>query len=130
MQFLDDSLHPENMEKVVITVAPYGPEWMPADFPEDIPVTMEEQIQKAVDCYNAGATLLHLHVRVPETGHGSKDFAHYNQQLERLRCYKRQHHPGIGAESTAEQVQPERDHQNRGQLEAAQLCDRLEQRMQ
>lgn len=26
MQFFDDSLHPENMEKVVITVAPYGPE--------------------------------------------------------------------------------------------------------
>src|SRR5215475_13275705 len=58
MQFLDDSLHPENQDKVVITVAPYGPEWMPADFPEDIPVTMHEQIQKAVDCYNAGATVL------------------------------------------------------------------------
>ncbi len=51
MQFLDDSLHPENQDKVVITVAPYGPEWMPQDFPEDIPVTMEEQVQKAVDCY-------------------------------------------------------------------------------
>ncbi|MEG1234359.1 MAG: hypothetical protein RSE18_11050, partial [Acinetobacter sp.] len=25
MQFFDDSLHPENMDKVVITVAPYGP---------------------------------------------------------------------------------------------------------
>ena len=46
MQFFDDSLHPENMDKVVITVAPYGPEWMPEDFPEDIPVTMDEQIQK------------------------------------------------------------------------------------
>ena len=48
MQFFDDSLHPENMEKVVITVAPYGPEWMPEDFPEDIPLTMDEQVQKAV----------------------------------------------------------------------------------
>ena len=63
MQFFDDSLHPENMEKVVITVAPYGPEWMPEDFPEDIPLTMDEQVQKAVDCYEAGATVLHLHVR-------------------------------------------------------------------
>ena len=51
------------MQKLVITVAPYGPEWLPSDFPEDIPVSMEEQIQKAVDCYNAGATVLHVHVR-------------------------------------------------------------------
>ena len=48
MQFLDDSLLPETQEKLVITVAPYGPEWHPSDFPEDIPVTMEEQIQKGV----------------------------------------------------------------------------------
>ena len=31
MQFLDDALLPENQEKLVITVAPYGPEWMPED---------------------------------------------------------------------------------------------------
>ena len=40
MQFFDDSLHPENMDKVVITVAPYGPEWMPDDFPEDINIVL------------------------------------------------------------------------------------------
>ena len=27
MNFLDDSLFPENQEKLVITAAPYGPEW-------------------------------------------------------------------------------------------------------
>lgn len=37
MNFLDGSLHPENQQKLVITVAPYAPEWMPSDFPEDIP---------------------------------------------------------------------------------------------
>ena len=42
MNFLDGSLFPENQEKLVITAAPYGPEWMPSDFPEDIPVTMAE----------------------------------------------------------------------------------------
>ena len=47
MNFIDGSLFPENQDPLVITAAPYGPEWMPADFPEDIPVTMEEQIQKA-----------------------------------------------------------------------------------
>src|SRR6202008_4040449 len=80
MQFLDDSLHPENQDKVVITTAPYGPEWMPADFPEDIPVTMDQQIQKAVDCYNAGATVLHLHVRELD-GKGSKRLSKFNELI-------------------------------------------------
>ena len=29
MQFLDDSLLPENQQPLVIQVAPYGPEWIP-----------------------------------------------------------------------------------------------------
>src|SRR5262245_23461421 len=80
MQFLDDSLHPENQQKVVITVAPYAPEWMPSDFPEDIAVTMEEQIQKAVDCYEAGARVLHLHVRELD-GKGSKRLSKFNELI-------------------------------------------------
>src|SRR5215475_11710649 len=84
MNFLDDSLLPENQEDLVITVAPYGPEWMPADFPEDLPVTMDEHVQKAVDCYNAGATVLHLHVR-EDDGHGSKRLSKFNELLARLR---------------------------------------------
>jgi uncharacterized protein (DUF849 family) len=85
MYFTQDSMLPENQEKLVITVAPYGPQWLPSDYPEDIPVSWEEQTQKAVDCYNAGATVLHLHVRDPNTGHGSKDFDEFNAQMERLR---------------------------------------------
>ena len=85
MQFLDDSLLPENQEKLVITVAPYGPEWEPADFPEDIPVTMEEQVQKAVDCYNAGATVLHLHVRELD-GKGSKRLSKFNELIAGVRA--------------------------------------------
>ena len=85
MQFLDDSLHPENQDKVVITVAPYGPEWMPEDFPEDIPLTMEEQVQKAVDCYNAGATVLHLHVRELD-GKGSKRLSKFNELIAGVRA--------------------------------------------
>lgn len=85
MQFLDDSLHPENQDKVVITVAPYGPEWMPEDFPQDIPVTMEEQVQKAVDCYNAGATVLHLHVRELD-GKGSKRLSKFNELIAGVRA--------------------------------------------
>ena len=80
MNFLDGSLFPENQEKLVITVAPYGPEWEPADFPQDIPVTMEGQVQKAVDCYNAGATVLHLHVRELD-GKGSKRLSKFNELI-------------------------------------------------
>ena len=84
MHFFDGSLFPENQEKLVITCAPYGPEWMPADFPEDIPVSMEEHVQKAVDCYNAGASVLHVHVRERD-GKGSKRLSMFNELLARLR---------------------------------------------
>jgi len=85
MNFLDGSLFPENQEKLVITVAPYGPEWMPSDFPEDIPVSIEEHVQKAVDCWNAGATVLHVHVR-EEDGTGSKRLSRFNELLAGLRA--------------------------------------------
>src|SRR5438552_6160204 len=84
MNFLDGSLFPENQDKLVITAAPYGPEWIPSDFPEDIPLTMQEQVQKAVDCWNAGATVLHLHVRELD-GTGSKRLSMFNEFLGRLR---------------------------------------------
>jgi len=85
MNFIDGSLWPENQEKLVITAAPYGPEWMPSDFPEDIPVSMVEHIQKAVDCYNAGATVLHIHVR-EEDGKGSKRLSKFNELLAGIRA--------------------------------------------
>ncbi|HVZ45907.1 MAG TPA: 3-keto-5-aminohexanoate cleavage protein [Ramlibacter sp.] len=85
MHFLDGSMYPENQDKLVITVAPYGPEWMPEDFPEDIPVTMQDQIQKAVDCYDAGATVLHLHVRELD-GKGSKRLSKFNELIEGIRA--------------------------------------------
>ena len=84
MNFLDGSLYPENQEKLVITCAPYGPEWAPSDFPEDIPISMDDQVQKAVDCYNAGATVLHVHVREAD-GKGSKRLSKFNELLGRLR---------------------------------------------
>ena len=84
MYFTNDSLLPENQQPLIITVAPYGPHWLPSDS-DDIPVTWEEQTQRAVDCYNAGATVLHLHVRDPKTGHGSKNFNEFNEQIARLR---------------------------------------------
>lgn len=84
MHFHDDALFPENQEKLVITSAPYGPEWEPDDFREDLPLTMEEHIQQAVDCYEAGATVLHIHVREFD-GKGSKRLSKFNELLAGLR---------------------------------------------
>lgn len=83
MQFFDDSLLPENQDPLVIQVAPYAPSFLPRDS-DDIPVSFAEQVQKAVDCYNAGATLLHIHVREPD-GSGSKNLDRFNEMLDRLR---------------------------------------------
>ncbi|MDN8618573.1 3-keto-5-aminohexanoate cleavage protein [Variovorax ginsengisoli] len=83
MQFLDDSLLPENQQPLVIQVAPYGPQWAAGDS-DDIAITMDDQIQKAVDCWNAGATVLHVHVR-EEDGKGSKRLSKFNEMLARLR---------------------------------------------
>ncbi|BAL24248.1 3-keto-5-aminohexanoate cleavage protein [Azoarcus sp. KH32C] len=83
MHFLDDSLLPENQQPLIIQVAPYGPEFLPSDS-DDIPVSMDAQIQKAVDCYNAGATVLHVHVR-EEDGKGAKRLSKFNEMLARLR---------------------------------------------
>jgi uncharacterized protein (DUF849 family) len=45
---------------------------------------MEEQIQKAVDCYEAGATVLHLHVR-EDDGKGSKRLSKFNELIAGVR---------------------------------------------
>jgi uncharacterized protein (DUF849 family) len=85
MYFTDDSLLPENQEKLIIKAAPWGPQWLPGDFSEDIDVSWDGQVQKAIDCYNAGAAVLHVHVRDPKTGKISKNFNEYRMLIERLR---------------------------------------------
>jgi len=87
MYFTDDSLLPENQPPLMITAAPYGPMWMPQDCPPEqkMPLSWEEQTQVAVDCQNAGATILHIHVRDPKTGHISKKFNEYSEQVARVR---------------------------------------------
>jgi uncharacterized protein (DUF849 family) len=84
VHFADDALLPENQDELIINVAPYGPEWLPGDFPEDIAVTLDAQVQKAVDCWNAGATSLHVHVREAD-GRGSKRLSMFNELIARLR---------------------------------------------
>jgi|GEM_PF-4626518 len=84
MHFHDDSLLPECQEKLVITCAPYGPEWELDDFRDDLSLSMPEHVQKAVDCYEAGASVLHIHVRELD-GRGSKRLSKFNELLAALR---------------------------------------------
>ncbi|HEY5968393.1 MAG TPA: 3-keto-5-aminohexanoate cleavage protein [Chitinophagaceae bacterium] len=84
MRFTDDSLYPEKMAPLIITAAPYGPAWLPGDS-KDIAVTWDDQVQAAVDCYNAGATMLHLHVRNPATGLLTAKIDHFNYLIERIK---------------------------------------------
>lgn len=52
----------------LITVAPTGAETAKADFPQ-LPTTLEELVETAQRCQEAGAGLIHVHVRDPEDGH-------------------------------------------------------------
>lgn len=41
MYFTDDSLFPDTMAPLIITAAPYGPEWLPGD--ADVPLGWDDQ---------------------------------------------------------------------------------------
>ena len=53
------------MEKLIITVAPTGSLPTKKETPH-VPVTPKEVIQDAYDCYNAGASIVHIHARDSE----------------------------------------------------------------
>lgn len=84
MYYTDNSILPEYMAPLIITAAPYGPAWLPGDA-MDIAVSWDEQVQAAVDCYKAGAIMLHFHFRNPATGMGSTNFDQYNYLLKRVK---------------------------------------------
>jgi 3-keto-5-aminohexanoate cleavage enzyme len=50
-----------------------------------IPITPEEIVQSAVECWHAGASVVHIHVRDPETGAGSQDIELFRQVVVPLR---------------------------------------------
>src|SRR4028118_1348372 len=60
------------VEKVIISAAITGGMTVPGQSAA-IPVTPEEIIESAVGAHGAGATIVHLHVREPETGKPSSD---------------------------------------------------------
>ncbi|MQA82274.1 MAG: 3-keto-5-aminohexanoate cleavage protein [Streptosporangiales bacterium] len=53
---------------------------------EHVPVTPEEIAASAVDAANAGAAVVHIHVRDVETGKGSRDVALYREVVRRIKA--------------------------------------------
>ena len=85
-------------EKLIITVAITGGihgKWANPS----LPITAEEQAQVALECYNAGASIVHIHVR-GDDGQNTPDLKYYNKTIKLIgeKCpIIRQIGNGIGA---------------------------------
>jgi 3-keto-5-aminohexanoate cleavage enzyme len=71
-------------EKLIITAAITGSRIM-RDTAPHIPYTPEEITQSAIECWNAGASIAHIHVRDPNTGLGTQEVDLFRRVVEPLR---------------------------------------------
>lgn len=53
---------------------------------EHVPVTPEEIAESGIAAARAGAAIVHVHVRDPETGKGSREVSYYREVVERIRA--------------------------------------------
>lgn len=53
---------------------------------EHVPVTPEQIANSAIEAAKAGAAIVHIHVREPSTGKGSREVAYYREVVERVRA--------------------------------------------
>ena len=73
------------MDKVIITAALTGSRTTKAHNPA-VPYTPQEIAEDAVACWQAGAAVVHIHVRDPQTGAPSMDLALFREVVERIRA--------------------------------------------
>jgi len=73
------------MDKIIITVATTGSRPTKEQNP-NVPVSPEEIATSAHECFNEGASIVHVHVRDPKTQKRSMAFEHYAEVVERLRA--------------------------------------------
>ncbi len=73
------------MEKVIITVAPTGSMPTKEQHP-NLPTTPEEIANAAHECYNEGATIVHIHTRDPKTGGRTMAVELYAEAMEKIRA--------------------------------------------
>jgi len=71
-------------DKLIITAAITGSRIMRDSSPY-IPYTPEEITTSAIECWNAGAAVTHIHVRDPSTGLGTQDLELFQQVVNPLR---------------------------------------------
>jgi len=72
------------MDKLIITAAITGSRITREATPY-IPITPEEIVASAIECWEAGASIVHIHVRDPNTGLGAQDIGLFRQVVEPLR---------------------------------------------
>ena len=72
------------MDKLIITAAVTGSRNM-RDISPYIPYTPEEIAQSSIECWRAGASIAHIHVRDPKTGLGVQDMELCRQVVDPLR---------------------------------------------
>lgn len=70
--------------KTILTAAVTGNLTRPDQHP-GLPITPAQIAQAALDAASAGAAVVHLHVRDPETGKGSMRLELYQEMVERIR---------------------------------------------
>lgn len=71
-------------KKTILTCAVTGNLMRPENSPH-LPVTPTDIAQQALDAAKAGASIVHLHVRDPQTAKGSMDLALYRELVARIR---------------------------------------------
>ena len=72
------------MDKLIITAAITGSR-ITREITPHIPLTPEEIVQSAYECWQAGASIVHIHVRDPKTGQGTQDVGIFKQVVDSLR---------------------------------------------
>jgi 3-keto-5-aminohexanoate cleavage enzyme len=72
------------MEKMIISVGITGSRITREQTPY-IPITPEEIAQSGIEAWRAGASILHVHVRDPQTKLGTQDPSIFKQVVDRLR---------------------------------------------
>ncbi len=72
------------MDKLIITAAITGSR-ITRDQTPYIPYTPEEITQSSIECWNAGAAIVHIHVRDLATGLGTQDLELFRRVVEPLR---------------------------------------------
>jgi 3-keto-5-aminohexanoate cleavage enzyme len=82
MQSKNKGLSLEN--KLIITAAITGSR-ITRDVTPHIPYTPEEIVQSSMECWNAGASVVHIHVRDPDTGLGTQELELFRQVVDPLR---------------------------------------------